>query len=250
MHRILRTDCLIAICAAVLLCFGVLPAEAARIQVDAVSSGSGTANSTYTLSHTVAVTTNRLLIVGASVEDDGPGDCSISSITYNSVGMSEVKHQTPPPMPPFTCATNYYLLAPATGTNNVVVTWSGTVDAFVVGAMSLYGVKQAAPADFTGNFSSSGTTISSTANVATKGAAIIDVVTYSSSGALTPDGSQVEKYDVDSGSHRGAMSILIMTTAAETQSVGWTGTDGDAKTHAIGVFTPFIGQVLPLTGTP
>jgi hypothetical protein len=68
---------------------------------------------------------------------------TISSVTYNSVPMTEV-----PTISPYTPAAGrlhamYYLLTPSTGANSVVITMSGAVSNNLVSASTSYtGVKQ------------------------------------------------------------------------------------------------------------
>lgn len=74
-----------------------------------------------TFAHTNAGT-NRILIVMGSVTSDTAR--TISSITYNAVALTPVTTVTAGKVMSYM----YYLIAPATGANNVVVTISGVTD--------------------------------------------------------------------------------------------------------------------------
>ena len=90
------------------------------LAVDASSSSSGTGVSSNTWAHTVSGT-NRLLVVGVGFYRNV--NSFISGITYNGVALSAVTGAA-------TNSANYYvdlwyLIAPATGANNIVVTYGG-----------------------------------------------------------------------------------------------------------------------------
>lgn len=117
------------------------------------SAGAGGTNLTspLTWSHTCAGS-NRVLIVGINW---GPGSLNdstfaITSVTYNGVAMTLV--------PSSLTHTNninhgfcvmYYLVAPATGANNVVVTWTNSGpnagDGIGAGSLGFTGVNQTTP---------------------------------------------------------------------------------------------------------
>ena len=94
----------------------------AAIAFDAVSSAA-TANAgatTLTFSHTVGAGTNRILIVGVSLETIGT--TTVSSITYNGVSLTYIGNITRNSIR----SEMWKLLAPPTGTYNVVVTVSAS----------------------------------------------------------------------------------------------------------------------------
>ena len=114
--------------------------HAQGINLDSVSSAAlSAANTSLTFSHTVGSSgTNRLLVVGVSVRHDN--STYTIGVTYNGVAMTEGG----------TSSRNealckiFYLAAPATGTNNVVVTLSKSL-MFGAGAISFTGVNQTTP---------------------------------------------------------------------------------------------------------
>ncbi|MGH7408186.1 MAG: DUF2341 domain-containing protein [Candidatus Methylomirabilales bacterium] len=165
------------------------------VAMDAVSTGT-TATSSLTISHTTSGT-NRLMLVGVSITDDGAGGApSVSSITYNGVGLSSVGSR----------ATSdssarieiWRLVAPATGANNVVVTLSSDPHAMTVGVMTFTGVDQSTPL---GTFASATSDITSSVSVAVASAAgelVFDtmVLESSSNRDLIPGAGQTERWDL------------------------------------------------------
>ena len=95
-----------------------------------------------TLSHTCS-NRNRLLLVGVTSEDSTLADRNITSVTYNSVSMTSAVTAT--------VGNNsshiWYLIAPDSGTNNIIVTWAGSVSACSVLGISYYSMLQSGQPD-------------------------------------------------------------------------------------------------------
>lgn len=176
--------CLLRVTAVFL--FLLLPAHshAQGIAFDAASSantGTGTANS-LTWAHTVgALGTNRILIVGVSIRNSSSQ--SVSSVTYNGAGLNLVGQTTN--------STNarveiWRLIAPATGTHNVVVTLSAAAR-FVGGAASFSGVSQTPALAFGSYFSATGNTTTPTVNVTgvAQGQLVVDTIANANLGTAT-----------------------------------------------------------------
>lgn len=111
---------------------------------DSLTAVASTTNSSFTYSHTCSGSLRVLCVVTSSVT-------SVTGVTYNSVAMTEV------PAASFTDDGSrvwkfWYLVAPATGANNVVVTLSAS-DTVYSGAISYTGVKQTSTIDDSGNMS-------------------------------------------------------------------------------------------------
>lgn len=109
--------------------------------------GAVDAGPTLTYSHTVGTGSDRLLVVG--VGSEGPGttalqDIVVSSITYGGVALAQIAADN---------ATNgpgqrvelFYLLAPDSGTADIVVTMTGLVNGFSSVAQSYQNIVQQAP---------------------------------------------------------------------------------------------------------
>lgn len=126
-----------------------IPTAYAAIAFDATATGGPTTATSITFSHTTTGS-NRGLGVGAFTLND-----TITGITYNAVGMT-FQNKTTYPGAGRIGATEYYLNAPATGANNVVVSASGSVQ--IIGHSSSYtGVLQTGQPETLGNGSGTGT---------------------------------------------------------------------------------------------
>jgi hypothetical protein len=92
------------------------------IAFDAHSRVIGTSGSSATLSHTCSGV-NRLLFAYIKLYNNGSAVNGVTGVTYNSVAMSLIDNQTDAgPGNSYL----YYLIAPATGANNIAVTCSGS----------------------------------------------------------------------------------------------------------------------------
>jgi parallel beta-helix repeat protein len=126
----------LALLAGLFLLLGWSSQVRGQVTFDAASStstGSGSAISA-TFSHTTSGV-DRILIVGVSIFG------SVSSITYAGTSLALVGTAT---FPSEVRIEFWRLIAPATGTSNVVVTLSGSAS-FVAGASSFTGVHQTMP---------------------------------------------------------------------------------------------------------
>lgn len=96
------------------------------IALDSSSSSEASAATSLTYSHTCSGT-NRILIVGIG-SDDNPGDGDIvTGVTYNGVAMTQiVKRITDNATFTNRYAYLYYLINPASGANNIVVSASAS----------------------------------------------------------------------------------------------------------------------------
>lgn len=133
-----------------LLCSSLLISTQAQAQVaiDGSSSAAAlltTVTNTVTLAHT-STGSNLVLVVGVSMDIFGGSTTTVSSVTYNSVPLTmagshnDSVNQRRTEM--------WYLIAPATGNNNVVVTVNVPVAATigtVVGATTFTGADQTSP---------------------------------------------------------------------------------------------------------
>jgi hypothetical protein len=119
-----------------------VPPEHHSIALD-VASNSGAKNniSSYSWSHT-CTGTNLLLAVGDS-HRTGTSDYAVTGITYNSVAMSYIRTD----LINGRRSTIYYLIAPATGSNTVAVTYAYLNTTGVGGAVSYTGAKQSGQPD-------------------------------------------------------------------------------------------------------
>ena len=156
---------------------------------DASSSGTATEVSSKTVSHIIGSGANRILIVFAASEHT-PASV-ISSITYNGADLTEIgvrqkaeyRHGV------------WYLLNPDSGTHDIVVTWSNTMDQVAVIGLSYEDAKQEGPeasakaAGFSSNIDVSVTTITDNARVVGSGLS-------GSFSTMSPDSGQTEREDI------------------------------------------------------
>lgn len=115
------------------------------------------ASSSLTTSYTCSGT-NRLLMVYAFRENSE----TVTGITYNGTAMTLATSKAQGT----STAYAYYLINPATGANNIVVSFSGASSNCIAGAISYTGVKQSAQPDAI-NSSSSASATSLTTSVTT-----------------------------------------------------------------------------------
>jgi hypothetical protein len=117
----------------------IRPSGGSAPLVDSVSDGS-TQRPSITLSHTTSGS-DRLMLVGVGINNSG-GE-TVSSITYNSVGLTPVGTATEGTG---SRVEIWRLIAPDTGTHDVVVTFSASLDQTAkVGVMTFTNVHQTTP---------------------------------------------------------------------------------------------------------
>src|SRR5438067_591060 len=112
------------------------------IGFDASSGGFVNTSGPLTISHTCGGS-NRILLVGVEISVGGE---TVTGVTYNSVAMTQINLQD---LNGSTFRNTYlfYLIAPATGANNIVVSASGGTGNIYAAAASYTGVDQSSPLD-------------------------------------------------------------------------------------------------------
>ena len=149
---------------------------------------------TLTYSHTVTTAANRLLIVTMHESDS---QVAIVSATYAGVAMTALLAQNTS-----TVARTelWYLIAPATGANDVVVVYAD-IFGHSSGAASFSGVNQTTPIGNT-NTNSGQATVISTVIASVVGNMVYDALGSHSNVTFTPGAGQTERFDIngDNGS--------------------------------------------------
>ena len=218
------------------------------IAFDAAGSVVQNANATsFTWSHTVSGS-NRLLVVGVSIRNQQSE--TASSVTYAGTPLTLVGTRINETSARVEI---WQLVAPAVGTDNVVVTLSAA--AKIVGsATSLTGVDQSTPIATSGFAAGSSTNPSLTFTAVATSAWVIDALAYRSTGNSTPTatagGNQVQRtsgYTETGGQGpniRGKASSEQPGTVYQDQClVASTGTVGRGSDGTTGIafdkFTPF-----------
>lgn len=193
-------------------------------------SGANTVTS-LTWSHTVAGS-NRILMVGVSLRNSGTPNQTVGSVTYNTVGLTWLGSAG------YTTNSHveiWYLVGPATGAHNVVVTLTAgnAATRIVAGAASFTGVKQTTPL---GSFmSAASTTTSSPATVdvtsVNEGEVVMDClmvrVPSGTTTTATAAGGQTQRWNAvstygSSSNARGASSHKPGPVGGGTVTMSWT----------------------------
>jgi hypothetical protein len=185
------------------------------IEVDGtVSTGTGT-GSTITVSHTTSGT-NRLMLVGISGSYSS-GSPVISGVTYNGVALSLVGSEAESNFKIWI----YKLVAPATGTHDVVVSFSTLPDqGCVVGVETFTGVDQTTPL---GTFASASANTGDTPTVdvsSATGELVFDTLWSYSGYTATVGAGQTQQWNTTCAPYtRGSGST---EAGASTVTMSWT----------------------------
>ena len=213
------------------------------IAIDSQSSGSADGASSLTFSHTIGGGSNRILVVGVSIETCNPYE-TVSSITYGGKTLTYLNSAQ-------VTSSNacrgrvelYYLLEadmPGAGPFNVVVTATGWCDALAAGATSLRGVAQQAPEVSNTNANDAQTSISTNITTLTDGAWLVDAVHSGNPDTFTANSGQNVRYDQASSTSEVAGSTLLVASAGNV-SLGWTNTSANRLAQAVAAFAPATG---------
>ncbi len=206
---------------------------------DASAKAEGTGSATLTFAHT-CTGTNLCLIVGAY---DDTGD-QITGVTYNGVAMTFVRKVEFGNYTKYLSV--YYLLGPATGANNVIITRS-TSTGYIGGIASSYtDARQSSQPDASNatNYPAASQTAITT-SVTTVGDNSWIVAFGSVDGDTDPTGNGVT---IRQSSMTNTGLALGDTAAAKTPpgafTVGFTSDPGNAKGGVIGVSIADVAAVL------
>jgi signal peptidase I len=187
---------------------------------DNASSTTGDRVSVLSWSHTVgAGLANRILVVGVTLD----ADHSVTGVTYAGTPLTSIGAQNDPDAA--TRVELWYLVAPQTGSNSVVVTLSGeTNDDIVAGATSWRAVHQSTPLG-TAVFASGESDTASVDVTSAAGEVVVDVVA-SDRETVSADGGQTEHWSAQpnklgggGSSELGAASVTMSWTLG--QSTFW-----------------------------
>lgn len=202
------------------------------IALDATSNGNATSTS-ITIAHT-CTGADRILFVGVYYQ----GGDNFTSVTYNGVALTQIAKVNNGLA---IWGALYYLVAPSTGTNNIVVTVSAS--AFLgAGGVSYTGAKQSGQPDASTTNTGSGTSLTtSVTTVADNSWAILQAqnandtitastgstlrsdhsfgfgVVFDSNGAKTPAGSTSMTFNGSSGTQSAVMASFAPSVAITYQ---------------------------------
>lgn len=178
---------------------------------DASSSGEVLPGTSLTYSHTVGTGSDRLLLVGVQVETYG----LITGITYAGVAMTQLVAQNDGGIGFYL----YGLLAPASGANNVAVSWDGSSKYVRAVSTSYTGVKQTGFPDATAQDSANGTSVPTTITTVAANTWIAGYTWYTGSASISGYTTRV----TGSNSQMFDSNAPIATPSANTVTVTGSG---------------------------
>jgi hypothetical protein len=199
------------------------------LTVDATSSGTGSAGTTLTVAHTCGTGTDRLLVVSVSVSDDSTvSETTIpTGVTYNSVAMTKLDGNTvniSGSGGDQIGSSIWHLVAPTTGTNNIVATFGSSMSDMALGGLSFTGADQgSAPMRTAGSAGNDNASSVSEATTSIAGDIVVDALAVFTEGgdiSATGGGSPTVIYNTRNQDVRGAMSRKTATGTSTTMS--WT----------------------------
>ena len=218
------------------------------ITVDAtVASTRQTAVSSITLAMTVGTLVNGALVVGSSIRNSG-AFATVTGVTWNGTALTLAKRQDGPAASRHVTAELWYLLAPAPGTFNIVVTYSGTTTDAGIGGLSVSGVDQTNPIDATaGAAFLDATPIETTITTVADRAFVVNCMYTSDSAAVSPTQGETAFYNINfvdqaAGAYKGPL------TPAGSKTTGWSGALQDTALAVISLKPAPLANPLPLLG--
>ncbi len=221
-----------------------LSAQSASAQIAFDQGTSSSANgSTLAYDHTIGGGTNRLLVVTVAIEASSPANTDLTvTPTYNGVDMTLATDRVTGTSFGMHTYMWYMLEAdlPAAGTYSVSLT-AGNADNITSGAVSVTNVAQQPP-EVTGSSAddqAGDDVIQTGVTTLTDGAWLFDCVGSGNAvSGYTPDGGQIERWDVAASSSRGAGSTAEQPSAGAI-TLGWTAESSSNRiAHVVAGFAP------------
>ncbi len=181
------------------------------LAIEATSNSNGS-SSPLTWSHTCAGS-ERLLVVGVAMNPGSSG--SVSGVTYNGAAL------TPAGLAIGDASDDevsfWNLIAPATGTNNIIVTVSGSVSGMVAGAVSFTGAHQTVPLGGLVTNSASSDPFASVTASSEAGGIVVDMVSWTLGETASAGSGQTSHVNASGGgsvlgagsTKAGAASVLM-----------------------------------------
>lgn len=209
------------------------------------SSGAQGTSTSYSFNHT-CTGSNLILFVGVAVRQGS--FYNASAITYNGVSMTKIRHDD-------NGAGNsrgsdlFYLLNPATGTNSIAVTISGSGGSFSnsdAHGVSFTGAQQSGVPDSQGGGGGTATSSpsKSTTTVADNSWIVAMLCTGFDDGVATPTSPLVLSSKTAAvGSHTGALGYQGPKTPAGAQASAWT-TTSDSYCMSVASFAPAVASTV------
>ena len=211
-----------------------------------ISTASMGSVSSITWPHTVGSgLSSSLLVVGLDIKSTILP--SVTGITYAGVDLKRANFSVNGNL----MADLWYLIDPAAGTNNIVVTFSNTAGSIVGGAVSFSGVDQANPIPTTSAAIGSSNPASTQITTANLNSWIIDTISGDKLDPLTPTSPQTELWDIKQGSNAHGGGSTKTTTTPGLKTMDWSPTDKWAQVVAeikpLECKTPTSGRIKVVT---
>ena len=188
-----------------------------------------TSVSSITLSLTIGSISNGGLFVTSGIRNStGAAFVTITGITWNGTeNLTLAKRQDGPAASRFLTSEIWYLKNPTSGTHNIVVTYSGTIDRGVVGGISLAGVDQSTVIDVVNGFTGTGAAAPWTTTLTTTvdNDWLINSISTDSDIALTVNNGETQAHQVNTNGTPGdrvAAAYKGPLTPTGTFTTGWT----------------------------
>jgi hypothetical protein len=219
-----------------------------HITLDAASLASrcaGASRDSETLADvTVGTQTDRILIVTAGAEEND-ADCDFAHpdtvATYGGVPLVKAVTAVSDLNSWRTCSAVFYMLAPPTGTADVVVSFAQDTTSAInnrhVGAFVIFGAAQQAPeSSASRGADNKSNPILSDIAVSTPKAWVVDALVRGNTGSYTPtETGQVEAWQRSCSSSSMATSVLESTSPG-SYSLGWDHSNPARFAHALAAF--------------
>lgn len=205
------------------------------IALDAAASSNTTSASSLTYSHT-CTGSNRILFVAVFSGGPGPGSVPCTGVTYAGVAMTKIDSNAPQANWDLSL---WYLINPASGANNVIITLSGTTTSLYGDSISYTGAKQSGVPDSSAKNKATSTSVTqSTTTVADNcwvvGVGVTGASTIAASTGVT---SRLDR-DSASGSFNMGDSNAVKSPAG-SYSMTFTGGASDNMGIVMASFAPY-----------
>ena len=196
-------------------------AGTATIAFDAMTRNYALDTSSLTLSSHTVSGTNRVLLVGVSI----PGNRAVNSITYNGVSLTKINSASTGSLSSDARMELWQLVAPDTGTHNIVITLNGSANVLIGGATSWTGVDQSIPfgtfASATGNGTAASINVTSgTDELVVDSLAVSDPITGPF--FASQDSGQTWRWDYGYGNSGQRWGSGSSKPGATTTTMSWT----------------------------
>jgi hypothetical protein len=197
------------------------PSGSSVVMLDATEAANTgfVTNTSLTWAHTTTTNSNRVLLVGVTIQSNSS---TVSSVTYNGASLTKLDAGSCPnsEFTPSCEVELWYLIAPATGTHNVVVSVTAAAS-IQAGAVTYYNVDQTTPMGTVAlnNGTASGGVGSTSLTVPTSNTdqVVVDTMGNDNGGSVSIGSGQTPLWD-DSFNHSLASS---KSASASSTNISW-----------------------------